>query len=286
MSRGNYLASYAILLRMTCWIYDLDGVVTHLTEKKITNPELLAVFTKQLQNNEPITLNTGRSLPFIREKVLTPLVEYMHEQNLPESLLHNFFAVGEKGNAWIEDEKNYFDLSTAMPEEFAQKVQQLIEKDFADTMFFDTTKKTMISTEMHTGLSIDTYLAAQKKLIPKLEDMLKEANLADQYHIDPTVTATDIQHNTAGKAKGTKRILEWLEKRQLHPEKFAAFGDSKGDLGTGEELQRQNKQFDFVFVGEKDIIQDMPSFPVTFTNEKYDKGVVEYIESIEASLSQ
>lgn len=262
---------------MICWIYDLDGVVTHLTEKKITNPELLTHFAKQLQNNDPITLNTGRGLPFIREKVLSPLLKYLNEHNLPESLLHNFFAVGEKGNAWIEDEKDYFDISTAVPEVFVQKVKTLIEQDFTDTMFFDTTKKTMISTEMRTGLSIDTYLTAQKKLIPQLQDMLKEAGLADSYHIDPTVTAADIQANSAGKEKGTKRILEWLAKHQLNPEEFVAFGDSAADLGTGEELQRQNKNFDFAFVGDRDIIQDSPSFPVIFTNEKYDKGVVEYI---------
>lgn len=271
---------------MICWIYDLDGVVTHLTEKKITNPQLLTCFSQQLQNNDPITLNTGRGLPFIREKVLTPLVEYMHEQNLPESLLHNFFAVGEKGNAWIEDEKDYFDLSTAMPAEFAQKVQQLVEKDFADTMFFDTTKQTMISLEMHTGMNTADFAPAREHIVPLLQNMLEQEQLAPAFHIDANISSVDIEHMTAGKGKGIERIIAWLIKQQQNPEKFIAFGDSAADLEMGKKLQELGKNFTFVFVGDREIIQDKPSFPIIFTHEKYDKGVVEYIESIEASLSQ
>jgi len=263
---------------MTCWIYDLDGVVTSLTEKRITNPRLYGYFVQQLEKEESVTINTGRGLSFIREQVLTPLLNHIQKQGISESLLHNFFAVGEKGNAWIEDEKDCFDMTTAIPQDFAQKVQTVVERDFSDTMFFDTTKKTMISLEMHTGLAIEKFMNVREELIQTLESLLQESGLEKEYAIDPTLTAADIQHKTAGKAKGTERILAWMEKRDTHPDEFVAFGDSAADIETGEALQKQEKQFTFVFVGDPKLIRTQPSFPITFTKEGHDKGVVEYLQ--------
>lgn len=147
---------------------------------------------------------------FIRQEVITPILEKLHQQNLSESLLHNFFAVGEKGNAWIEDEEDSYDMSTAISKDFAAKVKTLIEKEFSKTMFYDTTKKTMISTEMHTGLPVEKYLPARDKLSQIFYKMLDQEKLKDKYIIDATITAVDVQHITAGKALGTKKFFHSL----------------------------------------------------------------------------
>ncbi len=260
---------------MRCWIFDLDGVVTNLQEKTITNPHIVGIMVGLLDQQEPVTINTGRSLAFIRREVLAPLLEYIQQNNLPESLLHNFFAVGEKGNAWIEDEEDCYDMSTAIPDDLKNEVFTHMEHEFSNVSF-DKTKHTMVSVEGKKGLSMEDFVPIKEKIIELFISLLKKFNLTENYQLDVSVSAVDIQHKTAGKAKGTERILNWLTKRQINPTEFVAFGDSAADLATGEALQKAEKNFTFIFVGDPEIIQNHPDSPITFTHERYDKGVIEY----------
>lgn len=45
----------------TAYLFDVDGVITNPTEKKITENSLLTILAEKLQANIPVTLNTGRS---------------------------------------------------------------------------------------------------------------------------------------------------------------------------------------------------------------------------------
>ncbi len=251
---------------MRCYIFDLDGVVTHVEEKTITNPHLVSILASILAKGELITINTGRSLPFIQREVL---------QYLPEPLLHNVFAVGEKGNAWIEDEKDYYDMSDAIPKELAETVYVYREKEHP-LASFDRAKRTMVSVESKKGISLDAFAPEKEKIREKFTQLLEEFHLTQDFVLDTSISAIDIQHKTAGKEKGMERIFTWLAKRNVDPEEFIAFGDSVADIGTGEALQKANKNFTFIFVGNPNIIQHHPEFPITFTHERYDKGVIEY----------
>lgn len=264
---------------MFVWIFDLDGVVTDVSQKKITNPKILEYFSKFMQKGEPVAINTGRSLEFIRKEVFSPMLDYLKTNGISEDLLNNFFAVGEKGNAWIENEKDYYDKTISVPKEFTSKVKELIEKGFSDTMFFDNTKKTIISIEMNKGFALERFNSSKEKLLPKLEKLLKEENLENAYKIKHGTIAIDIQDKSAGKKKGMKRILEWLSRNSLKPEKIFVFGDSLEDLEMGEKLSELNLLFTFVFVGNPAVIKDKPNFPIIFTKEKYDIGTEEYLSS-------
>lgn len=261
------------------WIFDVDGVITHLTEKKIIYPEILHTFGKILQMHDPLTLNTGRSLDFIRQEIFNPLLVSLKEQHFSENLLNNFFAVGEKGNAWIADEKDCFDTHIHLPTILINKVEQLIEEEFSDSMFFDTSKHTMISLEIKTKLPLHLYHQEQKKLLPLLHNLLDETNLSTVFHIDPSVSAVDIQPQNAGKGKGIQRIITWFTKNSIDPERYIAIGDSVADLEMGKTLQVLRKNFTFVFVGEKDLLKNQQiTFPVTYTQKHFDEGTVEFLQ--------
>ena len=263
---------------MNAWIFDLDGVVTDLQKKKITNPRILEYMTQFLQKKEPVCLNTGRSLEFIRQEVFNSLLSYLPEHNLPENLLNNFFAVGEKGNAWIENEKDEYDLQTAIPSSFAEEVKQLVEQEFSDTMFFDTTKKTMISVEMKNGENVDVFHQRREEFIPAIVSLLKKYNLKNLI-IDKSNISTDIQHSEVGKAFGIERILTWLDEQKHQPNHFYCFGDSPSDLAMGEALQKANKEFTFVYTGQKEILNTTTyPFAIYFTKHLFTEGTVEFLE--------
>ena len=52
---------------------DVDGVISSLKEKK-AKPEVLQHIAKELKNGKPVVLNTGRSLDWVLERTLPPLI--------------------------------------------------------------------------------------------------------------------------------------------------------------------------------------------------------------------
>lgn len=74
------------------WLFDVDGVITHPEQKRVTEPQIITEIIKRLQAGEPVALVTGRSVDFMRDKVITPLKGELQDL----SLLQNFLAVGEK----------------------------------------------------------------------------------------------------------------------------------------------------------------------------------------------
>lgn len=265
---------------MKCYIFDLDGVLTHLSEKKVTQTELFGKIEDLLNKGEVVALNTGRSLDFIEKEIFLPLVD----QILNKSLLERFLAVGEKGGVWsdvkngeIELEK---DLELVLPEELKQKVIKLIESKYSESMFFDYTKYTMISLEMTTSYDMEKYQSIQKELTKDLENILKSLGLSDEFKLDPTLTACDIQKKYAGKDLGVRRIIAWLDIRGLKPEEFISFGDSKADIEMAEELYKTGKPVTFVFVGPEEYVKDKNfPFKLIVTREKFEPGTLEYLKT-------
>lgn len=126
---------------MRAWLFDVDGVITN-PEEKIANPQILSEIARRLKRSEPVALATGRSIDFMRSRVVWPLRDLIASP----TLLRNFLAVGEKGGTWISynregKEQENVDFDISIPKELIEKVKNLINEDFADVMFFDETKK-------------------------------------------------------------------------------------------------------------------------------------------------
>ncbi len=266
------------------WIFDVDGVITNPQEKKVTEPAILEEIIKRLSANELVALVTGRSIDFMRERVVAPLRDRISDL----SLLQNFLAVGEKGGVWItynQDGKpqEHIDRNISVSQDLQDEVRNLINTEFSDLMFYDESKKTMISTEMKDGEDLDKYHQRQKQLSEKLEHLVREHGLGNVLEVDPTTIATDVQDKNVGKDFAARRVLSWLKEQGIKPQNFIMMGDSKSDIPMAKEVHDEGLSVTFVFVGKEDDRRYIESlhlpFPVTFTQDKYDKGTLEFLQS-------
>ena len=263
---------------MNAYLFDVDGVLSDPKEKRVTQEELFDELIYLLMFGDVVCLNTGRSLVWMEERVIDPVLEKIGDKKH----LERFIAIGEKGGAWMtfdSEGKKYheIDRTISVPQELQQEVRTLIENQYKDSMFFDATKETMLSIEMNDGFDIPKFHEAQQKLNEDIKKILEQRKLTDQYKIDPTVIATDIENNHVGKAFGADRFLSFLESKQLSPEFFTAFGDSKSDFEMADELQNRGKQVSFVFVGDKAKLGDIQKPYAIEYVEGFTQGTLVYL---------
>lgn len=265
------------------WLFDVDGVITNPEQKRITEPQILDEIIKRLQAGEPVALVTGRSIDFMQDRVIGPLRDKINDP----SLLQNFLAMGEKGGVWVTYEngepQEHVDNGISVPQDLQDQVRKLIQDQFSDLMFFDETKKTMISTEMKDGTNLGDYHARQQVLDQKLEELVTSHGLSDELEVDLTTIATDIQNKHVGKDFAARRVLAWLKEKGIKPQNFVAMGDSKSDVPMAQEIHSQGLPVLLTFVGKEDdrkYIQGLNlPFPVKFTDALYEKGTLEYLSS-------
>lgn len=263
-----------------CWILDVDGVITDPKEKKVTHPQILDRIADKINNGEPVALNTGRSFSWLIEKrIISDISERVEDKNN----LENFFVVGEKGGTWLSFDRNgtmqhHRDDSISVPESLQEQVRELVETKYSQSMFYDKSKQTMVSTEMLDGYEIEKYKKDQTKLSGELDKILHENNLTDKLKLDQTIISIDIEDNHVGKGFAIDRILKWLKERKIKPKHFIAIGDSRHDIGMAEKLHQERLPFEFVFVGNREMLEGKEyPFPITFTQNRFDKGTLGYL---------
>jgi len=264
-------------------IFDVDGVITNPQEKRITESEILDEIIKALKRKEPVALNTGRSVSWMTEKVIKPLTEKVGDK----TILKDFFAVGEKGGTWAEfDNKGKLiinkDENISVPDNLKSKIRNLIANKFSDSMFYDESKLTMISTEMKDGHSLEDYNEKQKILVTEFEKILSKDQLNEKFKIDPTTIAVDVENMFVGKHFAVKRIIAWVKEKGFIPHKYITFGDSfKSDIPMAEELYSKNLSVEFVYVGKENVETSKHPFPIKITQDKYGKGTLEFLKSLD-----
>lgn len=263
-------------------IFDVDGVITNPQKKKITEPEILDEIIKKLEKGELVALNTGRSTYWVKDRVLTELTERISDK----SALQNLLIVGEKGGTWAE-----FDLQSrlienkdgdiSVPENLRNIIRNLINNKYSESMFYDESKLTMISTEMKDGYSLENYKKEQKEIYAEFKSLLEDEKLINKFKIDPTTIATDIENVFVGKHFAIKRILKWIKEKGFEPQKYIAFGDSfNSDLPMAQEIYAQKLPVEFVYVGEENIDISKYPFPIKIPQKKYGKGTLEFLKSL------
>ncbi len=258
---------------MKAWLFDVDGVITNPILKK-ANPQIILKLIEILEKGEIIGLNTGRSLDFVIEEALKPLEQVLPNKNLLQSL----YFVGEKGGTW-GDYKNgeiehRIDETISVPNKLIERIRNLITNKYSDTMFYDETKRTMISTEFKKGADIDKFHEEQKRLVEEMKIIVAELGL-NQLVVEPSIIATDIQNSHVGKDLGVQRFLEMIKGKQ-EPQEFETFGDSPGDLEMYKYLIRNGHKARFIYVGNKEIENGEG---IIKTKDKFDKGTLEYLTS-------
>jgi len=263
----------------TAYLFDVDGVLTDPREKRVIETELFTKIIVLLRSQYAVCLNTGRSTGWIKKQFISPLLDRITDKKI----LGNFFVIGEKGGAWITFSGDGsmipgIDKAISVPEKLNEKVSQLINEKYSEAMFFDDSKKTMISIEMHDGYDLEQFHKWQTELIKDLENLLKDSGQTGKYNIDPTIIATDIENPQAGKARGADLFLEFLRYRAIKADRFIAFGDSVSDLEMTDELYRKRQKVEFIFVGDPAKLGEVrKGYPIQKIGG-FSKGTLEYLQ--------
>lgn len=260
------------------WLFDVDGVITNPTRKIITEKGIIDAIAQRLNEGEIITLNSGRSLSWMMDRVIEPIMKVAKNKNQ----FSNFLAIGEKGGTWLsfqnKEWKTHIDKTINIPESLKSEIRILVNKEFQNSMFYDESKSTMISVEMIDGQSLSEFTQQQQALVDKIKYILKSQVIA--LEIDPTTIATDIQNSRVGKNLSARRVANWLKEKGFEPQRILAIGDSQSDTKMAEELQDEYS-LEFIFVGDplKLNVDKLKNKP-TFTTKRFDKGTLEFLQSI------
>lgn len=265
----------------TAWVFDVDGVISHPLEKRVTEPEILDELIKKLRLEEPVALNTGRSISWIKDKILNELIERIKNKEIFQNLL----IVGEKGGTWAEFDRQHnlienIDKNISVPDSLKNKIRNLIKDKYSNSMFYDESKLTMISTEIKDGHSLNDYREKQSEINEEFKSLLRTSNLEDKFKIDSTIAATDIENKFVGKHFAARRILEWIKNKKIKIKKYITVGDSfNSDLPMAQEIYSQGLPVEFVYVGKENIDISKYPFPIKITQNKFEKGTLEFLKS-------
>lgn len=151
-------------------------------------------------------------------------------------------------------------------------------------MFYDDTKRTMVSIELlsleeRQGKSFAEFKRAQKKLVDELRALITRHHRETELRVDPTPIATDVENVRVGKALGAGKFVEFLNERALEPQEYVGFGDSESDFAMHEELQRLGEKSRFVFVGGREDSSGESEEGVIVTNQHGDKGTLDFLKN-------
>lgn len=260
-------------------VMDVDGVITNLKDKN-ANPQMLQHLYQELKKRVPLALNTGRSLDTVVQKVINQLTKDKSNKRF----LKNLIVVGEKGGTWMTFDDNgkfqkHVDASISISPNVQKDIEDLIADKYYKSMFYDTSKKTMVSTEMKDGYDMDKYEKDQKLLAGQVEKIIKRYKLEKVLMMELNPIALDVQYKFVGKHLGVKRILNWLKENKIKMLNFTTIGDMPSDIKMAEELHKNNFSVTHVHVGEKKM-EDKYPFKVTNASSRYEKGAEKYLNGL------
>jgi hypothetical protein len=235
-------------------LLDVDGPIASPLTRSIAIPSIATDLVFLANSGVPIVFNTGRSDAFIREQLVAPLLEAGLE---PHARVH---AVCEKGASWFTITPEgagevHVEESLAPPADYSAAVEQLVAERYAELMFFDHTKRAMVSVEQHVGVPSVEYLIAQPSFDADAMALLAErgfgvmrrdarypdADGAIQFRCDPSIISTDIESIRVGKDFGAERAIRLLEGTGPAPVEWRTVGDSRGDYAMADWLHANGR---------------------------------------------
>jgi hypothetical protein len=234
-------------------LLDVDGPIASPVSRSIALPQITRDLVALAAAGIPVVFNTGRSDAFIRDEVVGPMIA----AGLPAGA--RVHGICEKGASWFSIGPEHgpggmsevqVDSELAMPADFAAEMDELVTAEFADLVFFDHTKRAMVSIEQLTTVESATYLARQRDFdekamealvrrgygVRRLDDERRDARGEVQWRVDPTIISTDLESVRLGKDLGAERALELLAEDGELPLAWRTVGDSRSDYAMADWL--------------------------------------------------
>lgn len=276
-------------------LLDVDGPIASPITRTIAIPAIVRDLVTIANLGVPVVFNTGRSDVFIRDVVVKPL---LMAGLSPDARV---FGVCEKGAVWFGATMKNFagvtvDDSVALPTTLVADLQTLVENRFTDTMFWDHTKRAMVSVEQRTDVSNREYLLDQKLFDTAafalfqhhgLEVVWGERQYGDSpsWRIDPTIISTDIEAIVLGKDRGAERAIELLGASGELPRLWRTVGDSRSDYAMADYLHSHGFDVAHVDVRPADGIPPKPYPVITEGNLVHDEAGAAFLGRWAAELS-
>jgi hydroxymethylpyrimidine pyrophosphatase-like HAD family hydrolase len=251
-------------------LLDVDGPVASPVTRDV-QPGIVADMLALAAAGIPVIFNTGRSDAFIREQVMEPMIA----AGIPSGTV--FHAVCEKGAVWFSYTSAgpgpvHVDRELAMPPALGDDVRRLVAEDYSTHMFFDETKRAMVSVEQHIAVANSDYRGEQALFDADAMELMARHGLGvvrldhhapnsdDQidYRVDPTIISTDIESVRLGKDLGASRAVELLAAQNITPQAWRTVGDSRTDYAMADWLHHNDHPVKHVDVRPADGVPVKP----------------------------
>lgn len=251
-------------------LLDVDGPVASPVTRDV-KPEIIADLVALATAGIPVIFNTGRSDAFIREQVMGPMIA----AGMPSgTVIH---AICEKGAVWFSYTAAgagpiHVDHDLAVPKAYGDDVRRLVAEDYSAHMFFDETKRAMVSVEQHVGVPSADYLAEQQLFdaeamglmahhglgVVRLDHHAPNSDDAVDYRVDPTIISTDVESVRLGKDLGASRAVELLAAHGITPQAWRTVGDSRTDYAMADWLHHNDHPVKHIDVRPADGVPVKP----------------------------
>lgn len=267
-------------------LLDVDGPVASPVTRSVKK-EIILDLVALAAAGIPVIFNTGRSDAFIREQVMEPMIAAGIPAN---TIIH---AVCEKGAVWFSFTAAgpgpiHVDRELAVPAAYGDDIRRLVAEDYSAHMFFDETKRAMVSVEQHIEVANADYLAEQKLFDADAMELMgrhglgvvrldhHEPNSDDEvdYRVDPTIISTDIESVRLGKDLGASRAVELLAAQGITPQDWRTVGDSRTDYAMADWLHHNDHQVKHVDVRPADGVPVKPYTVLTAADLGLDASVI------------
>ena len=267
-------------------LLDVDGPVASPVTRDVKQ-EIILDLVGLAAAGIPVIFNTGRSDAFIRGQVMEPMIA----AGIPAgTIIH---AICEKGAVWFSYTAAgpgpiHVDRELAVPAAYGDDIRRMVAEDYSAHMFFDETKRAMVSVEQHIEVPNAEYLAEQKLFdadamelmarhglgVVRLDHHAPNSDDEVDYRVDPTIISTDIESVRLGKDLGASRAVELLAAQGITPQAWRTVGDSRTDYAMADWLHHNDHEVKHVDVRPADGVPDKPYDVLTAVDLGLDASVI------------
>ncbi|GAA4379832.1 hypothetical protein [Paeniglutamicibacter cryotolerans] len=245
-------------------LLDVDGPIASPVTRDV-KPEIIGLLLELAVAGIPVIFNTGRSDDFIKQQVMDQMIA---AGMLAGLCIH---AICEKGATWFSFTADgpgmvHIDHELSVPSAYAADIRQLVAEHYCAHMFFDETKRSMVSVEQHIDVSNLDYRAEQQHFdadalaamarhglgAARLDAHHPDGDDAINYRVDPTIISTDIESVRLGKDLGAARACELLAADGILPAAWYTVGDSRTDYAMADWLHHHGHEVSHVDVRPAD----------------------------------
>ncbi|MGO2660191.1 hypothetical protein [Mycetocola reblochoni] len=282
-------------------LLDVDGPIASPVTRTVAISSIVTDLTALANAGIPIAFNTGRSDAFLRDVVVAPLASAGLGQDV------TLYGICEKGGVWFRitaaggsEPEIFVDEELALPAEYSADIERLVAERFDEIMFFDHTKRSMVSAEQHIGTDDEAYRTAQydfdmiamEKLVKlgfgvsREDDVRPAADGSVRYRVDPTIISTDIESSAVGKDTGADRFLQLLaEDGRPMPSRWYTVGDSRTDYAMAQWLHERGEEVSHVDVRPADGVPKTAYPVLTYGDSIHDDAGAQFLRERASELS-